>query len=70
MNPVSWMDVYPYLPNVRWQFNNPRKVLTHFTGAPGSNHIRQCTYAYNAWGLPASRTQISGGQTSMVNYSY
>ncbi len=70
MNPLSWMEVYPYLPNVRWQFNNPRKVLVHFAGTPGSNHPWQFAYAYNAWGLPVSRTKISGSRTTTVNYIY
>ncbi len=52
INPLSWMLRYPYLPQLRLQFNNPRKVTVQ--PANGAASTTTYAYEYNAQGLPKS----------------
>ena len=69
VNPNSWMLRYPYLPQMRYQFNNPRKEVRLQVGGQPQTITR--TYEYNAQGLPVSK-RASGpfGELPAVTYAY
>jgi hypothetical protein len=67
INPNSWLMVYPYLPHLRWQINNPRKELRY----EGDFHKTTIfTYQYNAQKLPVLRRAQAEGPSLTVEYLY
>lgn len=70
LNPLSWIEPYPYLPKVRWQFNNPRKEVVRYYGSPGTTNVYIYSYNYNASGIPASRTKTGANNSTTVHYYY
>ncbi len=68
MNTTSWMLRTPYLPQIRWQFNNPGKMTVLLAKAP--TQVTTYTYTYNQQGLPASKTTFEAGVLSTVFYHY
>lgn len=68
VNPVNWMLRYPYLPQLRWQFNNPRKEVRQL--ADGSIETVIYQYEYNTDHLPVLRRKYGPGGTSTMQYRY
>jgi YD repeat-containing protein len=68
INPTSWMLRYPYLPQVRWQMNNPRRETRRL--ADGVAKVTTHEYEYNGEGLPISRRTTSTGGTQATAYIY
>jgi|GEM_PF-1576597 len=68
INPTSWMLRYPFLPQVRWQMNNPRREIRRLSG--GTVHTTTHEYAYNNEGLPASRRTTTAGGVQTTTYEY
>ena len=68
INPTSWMLRYPYLPQVRWQFNNPRRAVRRL--ADGTLQTTTHEYEYNGEGLPVAKRTTSAGGTQTMTYSY
>lgn len=68
INPTSWMLRYPYLPQMRWQYNNPRREVRR--PANGVAKITTYAYEYNTEGLPVVKrtTMPDGGLTTMYYY--
>lgn len=68
INPTSWTMRYPYLPQVRWQFNNPRRETRRL--ADGSTEVITHEYEYNDEGLPVVKrtTRPSGSLTTTYAY--
>ena len=69
VNPTGWMLRTPYLPQVRWQFNNPRKK-TVILAIAQTKKVTTYTYTYNEQGLPASQTTFSEGGPLTVFFQY
>jgi hypothetical protein len=68
INPTSWMLFYPYLPQVRYQYNNPRREVRKQVGvAPIVTDYR---YEYSAAGLPVVVHTTIGGETATKQYKY
>ncbi len=67
INPGSWLLVYPYLPHLRWQINNPRKEV-RYEGDFSKTTLY--TYRYNDQKLPVSRTAQSEGGSLTAQYLY
>jgi len=69
VNPTSWKLRYPFLPQVRWQMNNPRKETRHWP--TGETLVVTATYDYNSVGLPVAKRTVhpTGGQATMT-YTY
>lgn len=69
INPTSWTMRFPYLPQIRWQFNNPRKeVRTPALGVPTTTTFE---YQYNSKGMPVNKKITrSVGDTYSVDYQY
>ncbi|MCB0534238.1 MAG: hypothetical protein KDD14_18695 [Saprospiraceae bacterium] len=67
INPLSWQLRYPYIPQLRLQFNNPRKVSVQ--AEDGTVSTTTYAYEYNAQGLPVSNqeTRPNGG---VLNSTY
>jgi len=68
INPTSWMLRYPFLPQVRWQMNNPRRQTRHLSD--GSAQVNTHEYTYNGEGLPISRRTTSAGGAQTTVYIY
>lgn len=68
VNPASWTLRAPYLPQMRWQLNNPGKVVT--TPVNGTPRIVRYEYSYNALGLPVSKQKTSPGSSVSGIYEY
>lgn len=68
INPTSWMLRYPFLPQVRWHYNNPRREVRRLPG--GTVQVTTHEYQYNAEGLPISRRTTSPGGMQTTNYQY
>lgn len=68
MNTTSWMLRTPYLPQIRWQINNPGKMTMVMSNIPGK--ITTYSYTYNQQGLPASKTTVESGVPLTVFYQY
>jgi len=68
VNPKSWLLRYPYLPQVRWQFNNPGKE----TIKVGQDQPKTILYTneYNAQGLPISNTEIRSNGILTAQFFY
>mgnify|MGYP001294259727 CR=1 FL=1 len=69
INPTSWMLRTPYLPQVRWQINNPRKK-TVILAIAQTKKVTTYSYTYNEQGLPASQTTNGEGGPLTVYYQY
>lgn len=69
INPTSWMLRYPYLPQVRWQMNNPRREVRRLAGG-GTAQVTTHEYDYDAEGLPISRRTTSAGSVQTTVYRY
>lgn len=69
INPTSWQLRYPYLPQVRWQMNNPRKEIRR--QPTGETVVITTTYDYNSKDLPVVKRTIhpAEGATTM-HYLY
>lgn len=68
VNTTTWMFRYPFLPQVRWQFNNPGKEIYQPEGdLPKTTTF---SYTYNAQGLPITKTEVrpSGILTAQLQY--
>lgn len=69
INPTSWMLRHPYLPQIRWQFNNPGREVRSPAGGPAET--TNYAYEYNAQGLPVSKTTSrQGAGVLTVQYQY
>lgn len=68
INPISWMLRYPYLPQVRWQFNNPRREVR--LPADGTSQVATHEYEYNDEGLPVSRKTTRPASVQTTTYEY
>lgn len=68
INPTQWLLRYPYLPQVRWQFNNPGKevVSVRFFDPVVYHYVHE----YNNEGLPISRTEIKPLGTLKADFEY
>lgn len=69
INPTGWMLRTPYLPQFRWQFNNPRKKTVILAIAQTKKETTY-SYTYNDRGLPASQTTNGEGGLLTVTYQY
>lgn len=68
INPTQWLLRFPYLPKVRWQFNNPGKeVVTNKGNVPLVYHY---VHEYSPEGLPVSRTEIKPNGTLKADFEY
>lgn len=69
INPTSWTLRYPYLPQMRYQFNNPRREVR--TPSAEAAQITTYAYEYNAAGLPVvKRITRPSGLISVIEYRY
>lgn len=68
INPTSWMLRYPYLPQVRWQFNNPRREVRRPAG--GEIEVATHEYEYNAEGLPSVKRTTRPSGVLITSYAY
>ena len=68
VNPNQWQLQFPYLPQVRWQFNNPRRKEVKTEG--GSTLATTYAYTYNAQGLPTEQRETVNGTTKTAKISY
>lgn len=69
LNTTSWMLRYPYLPQVQWQFNNPRKEV--WRPAQGMSQTTSHAYTYNQDGVPVRRQTIHPtGMITTMAYQY
>ena len=69
INPTSWTMRYPFLPQLRYQFNNPRKEVR--TPSVGEAQTTTFAYEYNAAGLPVvQRVTRPSGYVSVIEYKY
>lgn len=69
LNTANWLQHYPYLPQVRWQFNHPRQIRT-WTMHSGEVNL-QHSYRYDASGRPVYRiTTRQGMVTDSLIYQY
>jgi hypothetical protein len=68
VNPTHWLMRYPFLPQVRWQFNNPGKEIRSFDNTPSTT--THFIYEYDAQGLPVKRTEIKPLSTLTADLEY
>ncbi|HRI59539.1 MAG TPA: hypothetical protein PK228_07440, partial [Saprospiraceae bacterium] len=68
INPTSWMLRHPYLPQVRWQFNNPRREVRRLTD--GTSQTTTHEYEYNDEGLPVVKRTTGPSGVLTMTYSY
>lgn len=68
LNVGSWLLRFPYLPQMQYQFNNPRKQVRQTAG--GTAEVTTHEYVYNAKGRPLSRTSNGPGGSQTVTYQY
>jgi len=69
VNPTSWMVRVPFLPQVRWQMNNPGRETHHWT--TGESKTLLYSYEYNTAGLPKlRRTTAHTGEVYLMTYTY
>jgi hypothetical protein len=69
INPNSWQLVYPFLPHLRWQFNNPRKEV-RYEGELRPIKTTLYRYQYNDQKLPVLRTEELEGGPLSTQYFY
>lgn len=65
INPTSWLNRYPYLPQLRLQYNNPGKEIRRPVGSAAET--TNYAYTYNAQGLPAQKrtTRPMAGESTV-----
>lgn len=68
INPTQWLLRFPYLPQVRWQFNNPGKMTR--TSAGNETVVHHYLHEYSPEGLPVSRTEIKPQGTLVADFEY
>ncbi len=68
INVRNWLMRYPYLPQVRWQFNNPGKETIRL--GEGLPKTLTYTYQYNAQGLPVSVNESRPGGALTAQFIY
>ncbi|WP_080054267.1 hypothetical protein [Spirosoma aerolatum] len=72
-NVSNLWTLYPFLPNVTFQVNNP-STITQFTKGPDGKemqiHQSVYTYQYNSQKYPTAHTQTDAGGTLTAAYSY
>lgn len=68
INPTSWLIQFPYLPQMRWQFNNPGKETITVPQSPATTYTYN--YTYNENSLPVSKSTTGSGGTITVQYIY
>jgi hypothetical protein len=68
INPTSWMLRYPYLPQVRWQFNNPGREVRH--SSAGVTETITHAYEYNEEGLPVVKRSTRPSGVLTMTYIY
>lgn len=68
INPMSWKLRFPFLPQVRWQFNNPRREVRRLPD--GKEEITTYEYEYNEKGLPVVKRVIRPSGVYTLNYFY
>jgi YD repeat-containing protein len=68
VNPIHWNLQFPYLPQVRWQFNNPRRKQIKTEG--GATLVYTYTYTYDTKGLPIEQRETLNGRTKTARISY
>ena len=68
INTTHWLVQFPWMPQVRWQFNNPRRMTIKTEG--GSTRTFTYYYTYNDQGLPVEKLESSDGfiKKSRLNY--
>lgn len=72
-NVSNLWQLYPFLPNVTFQQNNPSTVTQFTTGPDGQEtqiHQSVYTYQYNGQKYPTAHTQTDAGGTLTATYSY
>ena len=70
VNTTSWMLRFPFLPQLRLQYNNPRKELRRPAGE-GQAETTTYSYVYNGLGLPITkRTTYASGIVLTATYQY
>ncbi|GAB4006446.1 hypothetical protein GCM10028808_08460 [Spirosoma migulaei] len=72
-NVTSLWTIYPLLPNVTFQLNNPATITQYSQGQDGAEiqlHRSQYVYQYNAEDYPVSHTETYPGGTQTATYTY
>ncbi|MVM36302.1 hypothetical protein GO755_40230 [Spirosoma sp. HMF4905] len=72
-NTTNLWTIYPILPNVTFQVNNPTTITQYIEGQDGAEmpfHRKQYTYRYNAKGYPVSHTETDAGGPLTATYTY
>jgi YD repeat-containing protein len=69
VNPLHWLNRYPYLPQVRWQFNNPRRQTTTLADELPAT-VRTFAYTYDVQGRPISHSRTQNGTTLTATLAY
>ncbi|GAB4041700.1 hypothetical protein [Spirosoma gilvum] len=72
-NVSNLWTLYPFLPNVTFQVNNPSTITQFATGPDGKEmqiHQSVYTYQYNGQKYPIAHTQTDAGGTLTAAYSY
>ena len=68
INPTSWMLRYPYLPQMQYQLNNPRKEVRYPAG--GGSVTTNFQYEYNTQDLPVSQQKTTNTGSLTTQYQY
>ncbi len=68
INPTSWMLRSPFLPQMQFQYNNPRKEVLWSPG--GQAETTTCKYKYNPQGLPATKITTTSSGGVVTGYQY
>ena len=72
-NVTNLWTIYPLLPNVTFQLNNPTTITQYGqdqNGAEVQLHHSQYVYQYNAGGYPVSHTETTANGTQTATYTY
>lgn len=68
INPASWLLHYPYLPQIIFQHNNPRKEV--YRTANGEAQTTTYEYEYDERGLPVVKRRFRNGGVVSAIYQY
>lgn len=72
-NVTSLWTIYPLLPNVTFQMNNPATITQYTQDQDGTElklHHSQYVYRYTTGGYPVSHTETTSGGTQTATYTY
>ena len=72
-NVTHLWTVYPFLPNVTFQINNPTVIVQYIEEPDGTEtllHRSDYSYRYNDRGYPVSHTKTDAGGRQTVTYTY